>query len=458
MRNYKKKSLIINSTHRVYLDSFRISNYINASLHYLVLGKKSKAIAATQAKMHSLYKQGSKYWFENANGSKYFNKKGKHLCLKKEFYFCSTASLFDKDLYLVFIPFKGNKSLRIPINKNRMAFFSKLLPLLNESVSISKLKSNFDSDENQFIDQLAKENLLKIVPLRKPPKTQSCSIQLVGHSCLSIESPSGVVLIDPLLVLRYRGGISKLDILRKPVDAIFITHPHWDHFNIDTLLHFDRSIKIIVPENQNSLSIVNLDLPKIVKQMGFKNIVKAKQWKAIHIGDLKIIPTPFYGETCGPQSKRDWLTCYFELNGKRFFCATDTCKDSFGNMDKVISEVTQKFGSLDGLFAPCSGFYYPKNQFTRMPFLIEPELEQYSGMPEDVRRWANLSKAKFVIPYAMFSFKAFDVDQEEIDQFRRGSISKLKDIMDEFPIGPLCVLQPYQKLTWKKSGPINISR
>lgn len=90
----------------------------------------------------------------------------------------------------------------------------------------------------------------------------------LGHQGWSISSSEGHVLVDPLLLRRSTDGeiyppreIVLTDI--PPVDAVFISHTHEDHFDIPTLNRLHRDIPLYVSARSS------VAISTILREMGF---------------------------------------------------------------------------------------------------------------------------------------------------------------------------------------------
>jgi len=81
-----------------------------------------------------------------------------------------------------------------------------------------------------------------------------------------------------------------------PIDAIFVTHHHWDHVNLETLLKLDKTIPIYVPRQ----SILKSLIPKttqLLKSLGFESVQSLNHGDGIDFeGGGRIEAAPFYGE------------------------------------------------------------------------------------------------------------------------------------------------------------------
>lgn len=120
------------------------------------------------------------------------------------------------------------------------------------------------------------------------------------HASLLYRSNTTRVLVDPHLHSNYGIASLKADITRAKleglVDAILISHSHYDHWHYPTLMMFPADIPIIVPKVPQG-TITCEDMEARLKSLGFENVI-AVDWYAepIRVGDIDIHVLPFYGE------------------------------------------------------------------------------------------------------------------------------------------------------------------
>lgn len=121
------------------------------------------------------------------------------------------------------------------------------------------------------------------------------SIQFLSHASALIKSAESTMIMDPWLIgsCYWRSwwnyppvDIDSADKLK--VDAIYITHVHWDHWHGPSLKKlFSKDTLIITHDEPNKRSIKDL------KDIGFKNIKLLKHGETFKLGDIKITPYQF---------------------------------------------------------------------------------------------------------------------------------------------------------------------
>lgn len=119
--------------------------------------------------------------------------------------------------------------------------------------------------------------------------------KLLSHASATVSYKGKTLLMDPWLLgsCYWRSWWNYPPV--KPelktnlnVDAIYITHVHWDHWHGPTLKKlFPKDTLIITHEEPNSRSIDDL------KSIGFENIKLLKHGESLKIGEIKITPYQF---------------------------------------------------------------------------------------------------------------------------------------------------------------------
>ena len=117
----------------------------------------------------------------------------------------------------------------------------------------------------------------------------TCQIKILSHACLLVKSDTHSIIVDPWLIgsCYWRSwwnfpesnyNESELD----NVDAVVISHIHWDHWHGPTLKKFFKDKKVIISNDPNDRSYDDLVSIK------FKDIQRINHGKSIEIGNIKI--------------------------------------------------------------------------------------------------------------------------------------------------------------------------
>jgi L-ascorbate metabolism protein UlaG (beta-lactamase superfamily) len=153
-------------------------------------------------------------------------------------------------------------------------------------------------------------------------------ITYLGHSTTVIEMDGVRVLTDPLLRRRtahlLRGGPVPAP---GKVDAILISHGHYDHLDFPSLVRLPRHIPVVLPRG----------LGKVVQRRGFGNVIELEEGEELPIGDIVVRAT--HADHPGRSAPgRTALTVGFALLGsRRVFFAGDT--DLFPEMDGLVDDL-----------------------------------------------------------------------------------------------------------------------
>jgi len=121
---------------------------------------------------------------------------------------------------------------------------------------------------------------------------------LIGHASLLIQSRETTVLTDPTWFDYLWEEINVLCpsiVLEKdkvpPVDVLYLSHRHQDHFDVRTLAYLAQPGGCLKPD---ALVLVPNDdiLIDVLKELEFKNIQIVADFTPIKIKDITLTPTP----------------------------------------------------------------------------------------------------------------------------------------------------------------------
>jgi L-ascorbate metabolism protein UlaG (beta-lactamase superfamily) len=111
------------------------------------------------------------------------------------------------------------------------------------------------------------------------------NLTYTGHSTVMIEMDGVRVLTDPLLRSRvaHLGRLVDAPNLNgSRVDAVLISHMHWDHLDLPSLRQLGYDTRLIVPRKA----------AKYLKKKGFRNVEEIGRYEDIRVGNVTIMATP----------------------------------------------------------------------------------------------------------------------------------------------------------------------
>ena len=110
------------------------------------------------------------------------------------------------------------------------------------------------------------------------------AVAYLGHATVLIELDGTKLLTDPLLRRRVthlrRASSVEMDAVRE-VDAVLISHAHYDHLDLRSLMRLDRSVRIVLP----------VGLGRLVRRKGFGSVTEVDEGEEAAFGSLTVRAT-----------------------------------------------------------------------------------------------------------------------------------------------------------------------
>jgi 4-amino-L-phenylalanyl-[CmlP-peptidyl-carrier-protein] 3-hydroxylase len=190
-------------------------------------------------------------------------------------------------------------------------------------------------------------------------------IEYVGHACVYVRHRGTSFLVDP--VISYSGyshgadGRFTFDDLPERVDYVMITHNHQDHMLLETLLKVRHRVGTVVIAKSANSSLVDPDLKRILRVLGFHDVVELDDLESIETPGGTITALPFLGEhgDIRIRTKCGWL---LDLHGRRLLFAADSTNISpelYPQVTAAVGQVDTVFIGMESVGAPVSWLYGP---------------------------------------------------------------------------------------------------
>ncbi len=166
------------------------------------------------------------------------------------------------------------------------------------------------------------------------------SVLWAGHATVVIQIHDKVIITDPVFtrtvgLLAKRSvapGLDPSSLTR--LDAILISHIHFDHFSYGSLDLLPRSARLFVPSGGIEYT----------PEFGFAETRPAKSWQPFEMDGLRITPVPVrhfggrYGFDAGWNSEPTWTGYVIEYKGTTVFFGGDTGYDPV-----IFKEIGKRF-------------------------------------------------------------------------------------------------------------------
>lgn len=217
-------------------------------------------------------------------------------------------------------------------------------------------------------------------------------ITLIGHACLLIQSRDAVILTDPVWFDYLWEEINvicpKVELDKDkvpPLDVLYLSHRHQDHFDVRTLAYLVKNERLITPD---TIVMAPQDqiLLDVLDELKFKNVKVIADFESVPIKDITLTPTPSLNQSSTSED-------YYPEHG---IIVTDGEVTVWNQVDtivnpEIVDHIVKSFGKLDlvhSRFVPLLEGNFSYNKPCSLPF------DEYCSFLNIIKTLAP----KFVVP------------------------------------------------------------
>lgn len=221
-----------------------------------------------------------------------------------------------------------------------------------------------------------------------PVSPGDTALTWIGHATYLVRTSGAAVLTDPVWSRRIPGvpyrvtppGLAFSEL--PPIDAVLISHDHYDHLDAPTMARLPRSIPMLVPAG----------LGGWFTQRGFERVSELDWWESVEVAGLRFdfVPAQHWSRR-GPLDTCRSLWGGWVItgpDGRRIYHAGDT---GYG---PHFSEIGRRYPGIDAAMLPI-GAYAPR-WFMR-PFHMDPPEAVEAVSDLGARRMASMHWGTFAL-------------------------------------------------------------
>jgi L-ascorbate metabolism protein UlaG (beta-lactamase superfamily) len=152
-------------------------------------------------------------------------------------------------------------------------------------------------------------------------------IEYVGHATVFVDLDGVRLLTDPLLrnrVAHLRRATPVSARTRRGVDAVLISHAHYDHLDLPSLERLGKKLPVVVPKGLGGL----------LRKRKFDAVIEVEEGETLSIGDLQVRAVPAeHDGSRGPFGASAEPIGYVVSGSRSIYFAGDT--DLFEGMSEL---------------------------------------------------------------------------------------------------------------------------
>lgn len=183
-------------------------------------------------------------------------------------------------------------------------------------------------------------------------RTPAPSITWIGHATYVLRLGGRVIATDPIWSHRIAGAVPRLappglslDAL-PPIEVVTISHNHYDHLDLPSLVSIGRQATFVVP----------LGVKGLLLEAGLPNVVELDWWESRRLGGLSVTLVPArHWSMRAPWDRNDSLWGGFVLQGQE---GTAYHSGDTAYFDGFL-EIGRRVGPIDVAMLPI-GAYEPR--------------------------------------------------------------------------------------------------
>lgn len=237
-------------------------------------------------------------------------------------------------------------------------------------------------------------------------------ITWLGHAACLVQADGLNVITDPVFgdrvsPVRFAGPRRLCGRAIEPerlprIDAIILSHNHYDHAESETL-------RMLARRSEQPPVFVPLRVAPLLRSFGFRRIYEMDWWQEAELDGMSVICLPakhFSGRTATDRNETLWASFMirFEASGRHVYFAGDTAYSPH------FSEIAAEFPSIDATLMPI-GAYLPR-WFMR---------EVHVSPEEAVQAFVDLGAKKML----GIHWGTYDLADEDWDQPKRDTLSAI---------------------------------